>query len=265
MTDRTSPIEGAILGAFAGFIVSEIGLASLLGPAGTLFRPLPLAVAGAIAGAAGLKRVLLAVDVSLIMLWTVLGYTPLADALASGWVRDDRRAEPRHVDAVVALSSGVSADSVLDVYGVDRLLSALEVMKRGGASRLVTITVSTPHRGVSLSSEPDQRRLIDMAGQIGAWTAVQGAGSTHDEARLTARALSAAPGSSIIVVTSPIHTRRACATFEGAGFRVYCHPAREHEFMSWHPETTRDRLATIRAYVYERLGMIKYRSAGWIR
>ena len=67
-----------------------------------------------------------------------------------------------------------------------------------------------------------------------------------------------------MVVTAPLHTRRACATFVRVGFKVSCAPCREQEYNVWHPRTSRDRLEASRQYLYERLGMVKYRFKGWI-
>jgi hypothetical protein len=61
-----------------------------------------------------------------------------------------------------------------------------------------------------------------------------------------------------------MHTRRACAVFEAVGFRVVCQASRERDFVTDHPIGNRDRLAAVRAYGYEVMGMIKYRAKGWL-
>jgi uncharacterized SAM-binding protein YcdF (DUF218 family) len=68
----------------------------------------------------------------------------------------------------------------------------------------------------------------------------------------------------IALVTSPMHTRRACATFEKLGFRVVCVPALERDHDTWHPVTAEDRLAAWRAYLYERLAWVEYSYRGWV-
>ena len=79
-----------------------------------------------------------------------------------------------------------------------------------------------------------------------------------------ARLLLPAGARSIALVTSPMHTRRACATFERAGFRVHCVSSGEGLAVTRHPVTSLDRLAAFREYVYERLGMVEYRAKGWL-
>ena len=48
------------------------------------------------------------------------------------------------------------------------------------------------------------------------------------------------------------------------GFHVICRPSAERNYVTWHPLSPHDRLGSFRDYAYERLGMIKYRSKGWI-
>ena len=69
---------------------------------------------------------------------------------------------------------------------------------------------------------------------------------------------------SVVVVTAPMHTRRACAVFEAVGFAVACHETLEHEHVTARPVTARDRLATFRDFFYEQLAMAKYRWMGWL-
>ena len=66
----------------------------------------------------------------------------------------------------------------------------------------------------------------------------------------------------VAVVTSPVHTRRACAKFEKLGSFVTCVPAREYEAATIAPARAPDRLAALREYLCEALGTVKYRSAG---
>jgi uncharacterized SAM-binding protein YcdF (DUF218 family) len=105
--------------------------------------------------------------------------------------------------------------------------------------------------------------LVHLAGVDSIWTVLDSVVSTRHEAE---RAAASLPPSNrtIIVVTSPMHTRRACATFEKVGFRVYCMPAEERLWITRHPELPRDRVPAFRMYLYERVGWLKYRWKGWI-
>ena len=57
----------------------------------------------------------------------------------------------------------------------------------------------------------------------------------------------------LTVVTSPLHTRRACAAFEHLGLTVTCVGAGQYHWWTWPYDA-----------VYEQLGWIKYRMKGWI-
>jgi len=181
------------------------------------------------------------------------------------WVRSDADSAAS-VAAIVVLSSGVQSDTALDPPGADRLIMGLQRMHERAAPRLLTTTAIVTRDGERLSTLPDERRLVHLAGLDSAWTALDSVGNTHDEALRAAAALHASPSSpqTVAVVTSPMHTRRACAAFEKAGFRVICVPARERDHDTWHPATPEDRLAAWRVYLYERLGWVKYRWKGWV-
>jgi uncharacterized SAM-binding protein YcdF (DUF218 family) len=66
-------------------------------------------------------------------------------------------------------------------------------------------------------------------------------------------------------VTAPLHSRRACATFEAVGFKVVCAPAVSRDNVVPAAETPRDRLRTFRSWLYETFATATYKSNGWIR
>ena len=70
----------------------------------------------------------------------------------------------------------------------------------------------------------------------------------------------------IAVVTSPMHTRRACAVFEAVGFVVSCTAARMRD-ASGLPDarTPVNRLALFGQWIYEVAAMADYAARGWLR
>jgi uncharacterized SAM-binding protein YcdF (DUF218 family) len=250
-----------VAGALAGFFLAQFGVGEVLGN-----QPLELvvgvpAVLGAVLGGFRLQRVMLALDVFLVVAFLIIADTPLMYGLAGAWVRSDRPAPP--LDAIVVLSASVNSDGMLNDQGVQRLLTGLQLFQAGVAPRLFTTAVEESYGSVVRSSTADQERLITLAGARSAWTSLTGVYSTRDEAMAAASQLPSG-AHAIAVVTAPMHTRRACATFEAVGFRVTCVPSREHDFVAWHPLSSKDRLESFRQYFYERLGMVKYRAKGWI-
>ena len=172
--------------------------------------------------------ILLGLDGLLATIFLVVGYTPLMTRIAPKWVRSDPI--PADADAIVVLSAGVLSDTALNVEGTERLISGLELFQRGIAPRLFTTEVENEYPDGVRSTTPDQARLIKLAGATAAWTVLQGVFTTRDEALQSAVKLPEG-ARRLVVVTSPMHTRRACATFHGASFsssRTSTSGAREH-------------------------------------
>lgn len=166
------------------------------------------------------------------------------------------RADPPHTaspDAIIALSSTLVGDSALDRIGRTRLATAISVALRIPGVPLVTTRIRSP---AGTFSDGAQHRLIVGAGLESRWRVLEGTvRSTRDEAVTLRREL---PGSDrvVVVVTSPVHTRRACATFESVGFRVVCVPARGGD--------ERDRIRQLYEWTYEVAATWRYRRCGWI-
>jgi uncharacterized SAM-binding protein YcdF (DUF218 family) len=220
-----------------------------------------LAVGGA-AAAFGWERWLLTINALLIFVYFIVTDSPAMGQIADRWVRDDGPPGPR--DAIVVLSAYVQPDSAIDAEATERLLSGLELYKAGIAPRMVTSRVEASDGGIRRSSSADVRQLLDLAGATTGWIEVDSVSSTRDEAVRMAAALLPQGIARIALVTSAFHTRRACATFEAVGFVVSCQAARDRAVMKRHPTNSASRLAAFGDYVYERLGMIKYRRMGWL-
>jgi uncharacterized SAM-binding protein YcdF (DUF218 family) len=261
---RRALAQNLILGAFAGFLFRELGFLDAAG----FLDPTLVIVCCALAGAAvSFVRVgtwLTALDVLLLAVYLMIAVTPMVGGTARSWVRSDPPlAQP--AAAVVVLSGGLTADSSLGAAGTERL-AGLELVRAGAAPRLVTSRVTSRFGRRIVSSDAGQRRLVALAGlDTAAWSRVDSVHSTRDEALHVARLLQPAAGRSIVVVTSAMHTRRACATFEGVGFRVRCVAARGLENTTRSPASDSDRLEAFRELLYERIGMLKYRWKGWVR
>jgi uncharacterized SAM-binding protein YcdF (DUF218 family) len=252
---------GAAAGALAGFFLAAFGLSELSGSLSASQVMLASLIVGAAVGLLGGHWILLGLDGLLLIAYLVVGYTPLMGRVAPEWVRSDP--VPTTADAIVVLSASVLADTALNMDGTERLLSGLELFQRGVAPRIFTTRAEIDFPDGMRSTTPDQERLIRLGGASAGWTVLEGTFTTRDEALQSAVKLPAG-ARSLVVVTSPMHTRRACATFETVGFKVACYPARTREYATWRPIVPRDRIAAFRDYLYERLGMIKYRYRHWI-
>lgn len=252
---------GAAAGALVGFFLIAFGLPELSGAFSSPQIVLVGLLLGALAGWVRGHWIVLGAAGFLAATYLVIGYTPIMTRVAPRWVRADPL--PAAADAVVVLSGAVLSDTALNVDGTERLLSGLELVQRGIAPRVVTTQVEIPFADGVRSSTTDQGRLIKLAGAIPGWIVLEGTNSTRDEALQAATKLPVA-SRRIVVVTSPLHTRRACATFEKVGFTVSCYPARTRGYSTWHPIEPTDRIAAFADYIYERFGMIKYRWKRWV-
>ena len=261
---RQSLATDALLGVLAAFVVAELTPFGDYEIVGTIASLLIGGAAGVLVGRWFRPRVLVGIDVALIIIYLLVAGTPIVVPFTSSWIRIDPL-PPDTLDAIVVLSAGVMSDSSLSSTAADRLLSGLELMRAGKGRRLITTRhVQETGRG-ELNTDTDQGRLTSLASiPADRWTVVIGPTTTREEAVFTARLLIPRGEKRIAVVTSPLHTRRACATFEGVGFSVVCQASRERDHVTNPPLGTHDRLAALRSYGYELAGFVKYRARGWL-
>jgi uncharacterized SAM-binding protein YcdF (DUF218 family) len=255
--------EHFALGLLAGLLIEQLGFLSLIGVSNAPLAATLCALAGVAIGLVGGVAWLATLDLGLFAVYLVVTQTGVMSNLAAHWVRNDSVSTP--IDAVVVLSGGLTADSSLGTSGTERLLTGLELVRAGLAPRLVTTRATDRYGGRVVSTDAGQRRLVRLTGiDSSRWSVVDSVHSTRDEAMQVARLLHPASARTVAVVTSAIHTKRACATFEGVGFRVRCVAARGIQNTTRRPMSADDRLEAFREYLYERIGMAKYRWKGWI-
>jgi len=175
----------------------------------------------------------------------ILGFAVLSTVL---WVTRLR--------ALVALSGAVLA--LLWVPAMSRLLHALELLGNSRARRLVLTELPPPSRSYA---EP-ARALMQALHLEGEIIAVGPVHDTRDEAKAVARLFAERGLQSLILVTSPTHTRRAAATFERQGLTVIASPAVETLFDLETLDTPDDRLRAWGSVLHERLGLWLYALRG---
>lgn len=240
----------AVFWLLPGFLGSATGLLALVTAAGFI----------SLTRLRELLRVAVAVWTGLVL---VVGLTPLSRVISRKWVRDDGLVTAP-IGAVVVLGGGVSDDSTVVSEGLDRLIAGVELQRRFPTASIVTTRMDREVASTGVSGDADMERLMRVFGVGQAWVTTPAGGSTRDEAVSTRDLLRPRGVRRIAVVTSPMHTRRACASFEAVGFTVVCVPSRLRTYNIRTLRHPLDRLQAFGQWVYEMLGMAKYRTKGWV-
>ncbi|MGI9091134.1 MAG: YdcF family protein [Gemmatimonadaceae bacterium] len=249
---------GGLLGTVTSFVLSSLLFGGIL-PSRVAGCALGL-VLGAIIYVMW-PRVMWAALVAAIVAWSVVAFTPVSRALAAGLVRSDP--VPDSVDAVVVLSGSVTDDGMLGPEALDRLLTGLALI-RAGKSPTIVITQPHPLANPTVTTARDQKQLISLLPAPPRVVVIDSVVSTRTEALGAARQLPPAGTHTIALVTSPMHTRRACAVFEHVGYNVACVPAQSRDIALRSLSNASDRLAAFRMAASERIAFAVYRRRGWL-
>lgn len=207
------------------------------------------------------RAIMWAVPAALAFMILLVSFTPLVVTPARALIRTDPMSE---VDAVVVLSSGVSDDEVLDQQGLDRLLTGLEITRSVGARALVVTPLALEGSEGTVHSRYDQRRLYHLARSPVEMITTGPVENTHSEALETVRLAKERGWKRVALVTSPLHSLRACATFEKAGLSVVCVPALSRDVAVGTLKEAGDRLRAFQLWLYESLAISEYHRRGWI-
>lgn len=251
---------GVAIGAACGLVLSDLGIPQILG-VGRFDVLLLSAVIGGGLGVTRFRKPLVWLTVVLIVLLCGVGFTGAMREPARRLVRSDP--PPLQADAIVVLSAGVTADGMLQQQGLDRLLKAIELVKAGVAQRIVVTRERKRVGDVWVTAEADQARLLALGG--GAEVISTGiVASTREEALRVAEMARSRGWSRMVLVTSPFHSRRACATFEKAGVAVSCVPSESRDVAVKSLAGPETRVRAFGLWLYELAGTLRYWQAGWI-
>jgi uncharacterized SAM-binding protein YcdF (DUF218 family) len=138
------------------------------------------------------------------------------------------------------------------------------MVKRGLSSVLLVSREKKSVGGKTVSDSADLQSVTADAGTAQV-IFIDSVFTTRTEALRVAAVARANRWSTIAVVTSPMHTRRACATFEAVGLRVVCVPAAVRQSGLYPGANAEDRLRAFRSWLYEMFASSSYKSRGWIR
>ncbi len=249
---------GAALGAAAGLLIVDLGLEEATSYTGdNALLPIGAALIGALLWQTRVRALLAAGLALLAAVWLLVVLTPVTRLLARGMVRADVLAP---ADAVYVLAAYVQGDGELGSAALSRLHHGAELVRAGWAPRLLVSNVAS--RPLHAAAAARALRELGLAIPLEALGPV--VSNTHDEARELARLARERGWRRVILVTSPLHTRRAAAVFERAGLEVISSPASETSYDVENLISGDDRLRAFGPILHERVGLLVYRWRGWI-
>jgi len=196
----------------------------------------------------------------LLALWLIIGLSPLSHFAFERFVRRDTI--PQSVDAIVVLAAGVKADGNLPPRGVDRLLEGMS-LARMGVSEVLVVTRPTRPAFPHVTAAKDQERIVRLLPTGIELVVIDNVTTTRTEATRFATLAQVRGWRHIALVTSPSHTKRACAVFEQVGFEVSCIPSQSRDLTEEHSSVD-DRLRMFQQVGYESAALMLYRYKGWL-
>lgn len=256
-------LGGAALGFAIYPLADMLGLWATLG-LGSWYGPLLLLLTGAAIAPSRMGSLLWLLLGGFTALVCLVSFTPIARPMALTFLRADApSAQP--VDAVAVLSGGMTEDGRVSGAALDRLLTGVAEAKRQRIPSLLLSVIERKRPTSSVTSEADQRALVGMMAPELDVRFVHNVHSTHDEA-LAFAALARTHGwTRVLLVTSPTHTRRACATVEATGLAVQCMPSRPRDYSLTRLRGPRARQLAFADALYETAATLLYETRGWMR
>jgi uncharacterized SAM-binding protein YcdF (DUF218 family) len=218
-------------------------------------------IVGALIAPTRLGVLLWIVTGSLVALHFLVSFTPLVQPLVPGFIRADA---PRpDAQAVIVLSGGMNDEGRLQKQALHRLLSGLRVVRERAIPTLALSVTKQVRRQRVVTTEQDQRALVELGGMPVDLKFVRDVYSTRDEA-LAFAALARTHGwQTVVVITSPLHSARACAALENAGLVVECRPAEQRDYSLERLDLAENRRLAFSDLLYETAASLLYRQRGW--
>lgn len=245
-------VSGALAGGLAGFLARDLGLVDFAS------AWVPAALVGAGLSSRRGCPLLAAVLGALVTAWLAAAFSPLSAWLADGLVRRDLL---QKADAVVVLGSRLQADDEPTTDAHDRLVHGCELVAEGWAPRLVVTELPPP----AASHAELARQALARLGLAAEVLAVGPVRRTRDEAVAVATLYRQRGWKRLLVVTSPLHSRRGAASLEQAGVSVLSSPCLETQFDLETLDRPSERLRAFASALHERVGLWYYERQGWVR
>ena len=253
-------LAGATLAFSIVLIAESLGIISILGINAPLLR-LGAAIAGALVAPTRSGALLWPLGGALIAVHFIVSFTPIVRPMVPGFVRAD---EPRmDAQAVVVLSGGMNDEGRLQRQALHRLLAGMRVVRERSIPSLALSVTKQVRRNRVVTTEQDQRDLVQLGAPGVDLRFVRDVYSTRDEALAFAALARTHRWTTVVVVTSPMHSARACASFEKTGLTVECRPAESRDYSLDRLDLAENRRLAFADVLYEVAAGLLYRQRGW--
>ncbi len=256
-------IAGAVLGLGLMELLGSLGVLSALRLSVTVARMFFMA-GGALLAPTAIGAWLWGISAATACLLLLVSYTPVVKPLLPPFVRRDTPVPGTMPDAVVVFSGRVNGDGRVVGPALDRLLTGLAEVKRRQIGQLALSVVGDERDANAPDSERDQRELAERFAPEVQLRFVHDVSSTRDEA-LAFSAIARTYGwQRVLVITTPSHTRRACAALAHEGVVVECLPAISRSYSPSRLEHPEERRLAFGDVLYETAATVLYRVRGWM-
>ncbi len=198
----------------------------------------------------------------------VVSYTPIVRPLVTPFVRRDSVATTGVSDAgppaaLLIFSGSVTSEGRVTGAALERLISGFQQARRLNIP-IVALSVVGDDADASVEdSERDQRQLAQLMAPDLELRFVRNVHSTRDEALAFAAMARTHAWQRVVLVTSPLHSRRACAAAEHAGLAVRCVPAASREYALSRLDRPENRRLAFADVLYESAATLLYAIRGW--
>jgi uncharacterized SAM-binding protein YcdF (DUF218 family) len=192
------------------------------------------------------------------VLFVVLAFTPLSNALYTRWAPPAEATPADHAEAIVVLGGGSTADGFITDDSLRRAVHGIRLWHRGQAPRLLLLGPPSNWTGPAESAVRG-RLARDLGVPPEVLLLGEHALTTRQEARESASLLRPRGVRRILLVTGTQHMPRARRLFEREGFEVLPAAIDEMPRMTIKPEA---RLDMARRLIQEALARTLYRAMG---
>jgi len=258
---------GAVLGLAIMQLAASLGVWTAVGVSSFSAR-LVLMLAGAMLATSSRGAWLWLISGVFSTVLMLVSYTPLVTPMVAPFVRRDNAVAPAQADAsapdaVVILSGSVTSEGRVAGAALERVISGFQHARRLGIPVVALSVVGDDADPSVESSERDQRELAQLMAPDLELRFVQNVHSTRDEALAFAAMARTRGWRRIVLVTSPLHSRRACGAVEHAGLPVRCVPAASREYALSRLDRPENRRLAFADVLYESAATLLYAVRGW--